>query len=76
MPFADRDAGLPGVQKYDSRVDIVRDHVSGGFKAIVVSDLSVDDLKLIASEIKQWCTDPKSVVLGISTNTLVNWVEI
>jgi hypothetical protein len=75
MPFADRDAGLP-VQKYDAAVHIVRDQVTGQFKAIIVSDLAADAIKPVADEVRQFCSDPKSVVLTVSTNMLINWVEI
>lgn len=76
MPFADRDAGLPAVQKFDARVDLVRDHVNGGFKAIIVTDLDEGPAKTVADEVVKWCTDPRSVVTVVSTNVLINWVEI
>lgn len=75
MPFADRDAALP-VQKVDALIHVARDGVTGGFKAIVVTDLATNDAAAITRELAKWCTDPANPVIVVSSNFAIKWAEI
>lgn len=72
MPFADRDAGMP-IQKFDAAFHIVRDGVSGAFKAIIVTALDTKEAAPLSRELAKWCTDPDQPVLVVSPNVAIHW---
>jgi hypothetical protein len=71
MPFAQTNEDG---KRYDAVLHLVRD--GDLFKAVLVTDLEKSLADTVSAEVEHWCSDPDESVLVVSTNVLLNWVEI